>query len=47
MPGSLRQRGPDSWQLRVYVGVDAESGKERWAAKTVQGSRRHATGTPR
>ena len=43
MPGSLRQRGPDSWQLRVYLGVDAETGKERWATKTVHGSRRHAT----
>jgi integrase len=43
MPGSLRQRGPSSWQLRVYLGVDADTGKERWAAKSVHGSRRHAT----
>ena len=43
MPGSLRQRGPDSWQLRVYLGVDADTRKERWATKTVHGSRRHAT----
>lgn len=43
MPGSLRQRGPGSWQLRVYLGVDADTGKERWATKTVHGSRRHAT----
>jgi integrase len=42
MPGSLRQRGPGSWQLRVYLGVDADTGKERWATKTVHGSRRHA-----
>jgi integrase len=44
MPGSLRKRGPDSWQLRVYLGIDADTGKERWATKTVHGSRRHASG---
>jgi hypothetical protein len=43
MPGSLRQRGPGSWQLRAYLGLDADTGKERWATKTVHGSRRHAT----
>jgi integrase len=43
MPGSLRQRGPDSWQLRVYLGTDAETGRERWASTTAHGSRRHAT----
>ena len=32
-----------SWQPRVYLGVDADTGKERRAAKTVQGCRRHAT----
>ena len=40
--GSLRQRGPDTWELRVYLGVDCDSGRERWATKTVHGSRRHA-----
>jgi integrase len=43
MPGSLRQRGPDSWQLRVYLGVDVDTGRERWATKTVHGSRRYAS----
>ena len=43
MTGSLRQRGPDTWELRVYLGVDHDSGRERWATKTVHGSRRHAT----
>src|SRR5262245_21758490 len=43
MPGSLRQRGPDSWQLRVHLGVNADTGRERWAAKTVHGTRRYAT----
>ena len=43
MTGSLRKRGPDTWELRVYLGVDRDSGRERWATKTVHGSRRHAT----
>ena len=43
MTGSLRQRGPDTWELRVYLGVDRDTGRERWATKTVHGSRRHAT----
>src|SRR5262245_45517192 len=43
MPGSLRQRGPSSWQLRVYLGLDAETGRARWATKTVHGTRRHPT----
>jgi integrase len=43
MAGSLRQRGPGSWELRVYLGVDADTGTERWATKTVHGSKRHAT----
>ena len=43
MTGSLRQRGRDTWELRVYLGVEQDSGRERWATKTVHGSRRHAT----
>ncbi|MDQ6909445.1 MAG: site-specific integrase [Actinomycetota bacterium] len=42
MQGSIRQRGHDTWQLRVYTGVDAHSGRERWASRTVHGSRRYA-----
>ncbi len=41
--GSVRQRGPNRWELRIYQGVDPENGKERWATKTVRGSRRFAT----
>ena len=41
--GSVRQRGTNSWELRIYQGVDPENGKERWATKTVRGSRRFAT----
>jgi hypothetical protein len=43
MTGPLRQRGPDTWELRVYLGVEQDSGRERWATKTVHGSGRHAT----
>ena len=43
MTGSLRQRGPDTWELRVYLGVEQDSGRERWATKTAHGWRRHAT----
>ena len=31
MIGSLGDRGPDSWQLCIYLGIDADSGRERWA----------------
>lgn len=34
----MRQRGKDSWELRVYQGVDATSGRQRWATRTVHGS---------
>jgi len=40
--GSIRQRGRDAWQLRVYVGTDPETGCQRWASRTVHGSRRFA-----
>jgi hypothetical protein len=42
MPGSIRQRGPNSWQLRVYAGIDASSGRQRWATRTVRGSEAEA-----
>lgn len=40
--GSIRQRGRDSWQLRVYLGTDPETGRQRWATRTVHGSQRFA-----
>lgn len=40
--GSIRQRGRDSWQLRVYLGADPNTGRQRWATKTVRGSQRSA-----
>ena len=42
MNGSLRQRGTNSWELRVYAGTDTETGRSRYASRTVRGSRREA-----
>jgi len=42
MSGSIRRRGPNSWQLRIYVGMDPQSGRQRWATRTVRGSERAA-----
>jgi integrase len=42
MNGSLRQRGASSWELRVYQGMDADTGRRRYATRTVQGSRAEA-----
>jgi integrase len=41
--GSIRQRGRTSWELRVYLGVDPVTRRERWSTKTVRGTRRYAT----
>ena len=41
MKGSMRQRG-SAWELRVYLGVDPVSGKQRYVTKTVRGSKREA-----
>jgi integrase len=38
----MRQRGKGAWELRVYRGVDPDSGRERWVTRTVHGGRRHA-----
>jgi hypothetical protein len=41
--GSIRQRGTNSWELRVYRGIDLDTGRQRYATRTVRGSRREAT----
>jgi integrase len=41
--GSLRQRGTNTWQLRVYLGINPDTGGQRYATRTVRGSRREAT----
>ena len=35
MSGHTRQRG-DAWELRVYVGRDPVSGRERYATRTIR-----------
>jgi hypothetical protein len=40
--GSMRQRGKDTWQLRVYAGIDPGTRKQCWLAKTLYGRRRFA-----
>lgn len=40
----MRQRGHDSWQLRVYLGTDPDTGRPRWLSKTVHGTQRFARG---
>jgi hypothetical protein len=41
MKGSMRQRAL-SWELRVYLGADPVSGKQRYATKTVRAGKREA-----
>jgi hypothetical protein len=40
--GSYRQRGSDSFELRVYGGTDPSTGKRRWITRTVHGDRADA-----
>jgi integrase len=42
MTGSLRRRGANSWELRVYHGTDPATGRRRYATRTVRGSRTRA-----
>lgn len=39
MKGSMRQRG-SAWELRVYLGTDPVTGKQRYATKTVRAGKR-------
>jgi integrase len=40
--GSLRQRRPGSWELRVHAGRDEATGKVRYVSQTVRGTRQDA-----
>ncbi|MGC8513797.1 MAG: tyrosine-type recombinase/integrase, partial [Acidimicrobiales bacterium] len=40
--GSIRERGRASWEVRVFVGANPETGKSDYASRTVRGSRRDA-----
>ncbi|MDP9233038.1 MAG: hypothetical protein M3P01_00605 [Actinomycetota bacterium] len=42
MSGSIRPRGRNSWELRVYAGTDPQTGQRRQVTRTVQGSRTQA-----
>ena len=43
MAGSMRQRGNDSWQLRVHAGRDASTGRKRYVERTFRGTKREAS----
>jgi integrase len=43
MAGSMRQRGTNSWQLRVHVGRDPSTGRKRYQAITFHGTKREAS----
>ena len=43
MAGSMRQRGRGTWELRVYLGLDPDTRRRRYATRTVHGTRRAAT----
>ncbi len=42
MRGSIRQRGPKVWQVRVSLGRDPETGRYRYAQRYVNGGKRDA-----
>jgi integrase len=42
MSGSIRQRGPRSWQVRVSAGKDPATGRYRYVAREVAGTKRDA-----
>ena len=43
MAGSMRQRGEDSWQLRVHAGRDSLTGRKRYVERTFHGTKREAS----
>src|SRR5271168_70972 len=43
MPGSMRQRGENSWNLRIYAGRDALTGRKISVERTVRGNKREAS----
>jgi len=42
MAGTMRERSPGHWQLRVYLGRDPASGRKRQVQRTFSGTRREA-----
>ncbi len=41
MRGSISRRG-DSWRVHVYLGLDSQTGKQRYLTRTVHGTKRDA-----
>jgi len=39
--GSISRRG-DSWRVHVYLGLDSQTGKQRYLTRTVHGTKRDA-----
>ncbi len=42
MKGHVEQRGATSWRVKVYIGVDAVTGRKRYIQRTVHGSKNDA-----
>lgn len=42
MKGSIRERRPGRWELRVYIGTDPDMGHRLYRARTVVGNRGEA-----
>ena len=45
MRGSMRERSPGVWELRVFLGEDRVTGNKRYLSRTVRGGKRLATTT--
>jgi hypothetical protein len=43
MRGSVRQKGPDRWQVRVSLGRDPDTGKYRYVHGGEREAQRYAT----
>lgn len=43
MAGSMRQRGKQSWELRVHAGRDLDTGRKQYVTRTVRGTKREAS----
>lgn len=46
MRGSMRERSPGCWQLRVVEGVDPVSGQKRYRKQYFRGGKREAQRQP-
>jgi integrase len=42
MAGSVRQRGPNRWQVRVSAGRDPATGRYRYVSRSIEGGKREA-----